>query len=288
MSRPLSVVAVQIAPVPWDRAATWDHFEADLRARRASSPDAHLFVYPELHLSALGRLGIPAPRVYTMRGTAETIPGPLTDRLCALAKELGLWLVPGSFYERGEGNAVYNTAIAIAPDGTIRARYRKVFPWRPREKTTPGTEFVVFDIDGIGRAGLMICYDGWFPEVARHLAWMGAEVIIQPTLTDTSDRPQEVVLARANSIVNQVFLVCINAGGDLGVGLSLITDPEGHVISSAGEGETALSAILDLDAVTRARDFGTVGLSRMWAELAEETEGLKLPLYGGDFRSLRQ
>jgi formamidase len=287
MSRVLSVVGVQTSPVAWDAAATLEAFEADLRSHRATSPDAHLFVYPELHLSALGRSG-PAPKGWTMRRAAETIPGPLTDRLGALARELGIWLVPGSFYERGAGSAVHNTAIAIAPDGSIRATYRKIFPWRPREMTTPGTEFIVFDIDGIGRAGLMICYDGWFPEVARHLAWMGAEVIIQPTLTTTTDRTQELVLAQSNAIVNQAFLVNINAGGELGLGQSRIVDPEGHVISNAGEGEAALTAVLDLDLATNVRRYGTAGLNRMWTQLAEDTEGLNLPMYDGSFDPVRR
>jgi formamidase len=287
MSRPLSIVAVQTSPVAWDPEATWTAFEADLRARRASSPDAHLFIYPELHLSALGRLGTTVLAGYSMRRIAETVPGPLTERLCALAKELGIWLIPGSFYEPAPGNAPpYNTTIAIAPDGTIRAKYRKIFPWRPRETSTPGTEFVVFDIDGIGRAGLMICFDGWFPEVSRHLAWMGAEVILQPTLTDTADRAQELILGRANAIANQVFLVNVNAGGALGLGSSLIVDPDGNVVSAVGEGEAHLTAVIDLDLVTNARQYGTAGLSRMWAQLAEDTEGLELPLYGGSFKAL--
>jgi formamidase len=286
MSRPLSVVGVQTSPVAWDAAATLDAFEADLRRQRRNSPDAHLFVYPELHLSALGRRDEP-PKGWTMRRAAETIPGPLTERLCALARELAIWLVPGSFYERGEGSAVHNTAIAIAPDGSIRARYRKIFPWRPREKTTRGTEFIVFDVDGIGRAGLMICYDGWFPEVARHLAWMGAEVIIQPTLTTTTDRTQELVLAQSNAIVNQAFVVNINAGGELGLGQSRITDPEGHVISEAGEAEAVLTAVLDLDVAANTRRYGTAGLNRLWTQLEEETDGLELPLYGGRFSALR-
>ncbi len=288
MSRSLSIVAVQTAPVAWDPAATYARFETDLRARRTSSPAAHLFIYPELHLSALAPLGLPIPSGYSMRQSAERIPGPLTEQLCALAKELGIWLVPGSFYESGEGSAVFNTTIAVAPDGTIRAKYRKIFPWRPREKTTPGDEFVVFDIDGIGRAGLMTCYDGWFPEMARHLAWMGAEVILQPTLTDTSDRAQELVLAQSNAIVNQVFVVNVNAGGELGMGRSLIVDPEGHVLSIAGEGEAALTEVIDLDAVTQIREYGTAGLNRLWKQLAEDTAGLNLPLYGGDFSALHR
>ena len=70
-------------------------------------------------------------------------------------------------------------------------------------------------------------------EVARHLAWMGAEVIFQPTATGTSDRDQEVVLARANAIVNQVYVVNVNMGGRPGPGRSAIADPEGHLLQLA-------------------------------------------------------
>ena len=286
MSRALSVVGAQVAPVAWDAEATLESFETDLRLRRSQSPEAHLFVYPELHLSALGRLA--PPKGWGLRRAAVAIPGPLTERLGALAKELGIWLAPGSVYERGAGSAVHNTALVFAPDGSLRATYRKIFPWRPRETTTPGTEFVVFDMDGFGRAGLMICYDGWFPEVARHLAWMGAEVIIQPTLTTTSDRTQELVLAQSNAIVNQAFVVNINAGGELGVGLSRIVDPEGRVLSEAGEGETGLTAVLDLDVAANTRRYGTAGLNRLWTQLAEDTGGLRLPMYGGSFDPVRR
>ena len=129
------------------------------------------------------------------------------------------------------------------------ARYRKCFPWRPWETVTAGTEFVVFDIEGVGRAGLMICYDAWFPEVARHLAWMGAEVIFNPTATYTSDREQELVLARANAIVNQVYVVNTNMGGRPGPARSVIVDPEGHVLQMAGDGEEYQTEVLDLRTV---------------------------------------
>ena len=91
----------------------------------------------------------------------------------------------------------------------------------------PGDTFTVFDIPGVGRFGLIICFDAWFPEVTRTLAWMGAEVILQPTLTKTIDREQELVLARANAIVNQVYVVSPNYGGLFGTGRSVIVDPEG-------------------------------------------------------------
>lgn len=287
MSRLLPLIAVQSAPVPWDVAATYARFEVEVRELRAAFPRTRLLVYPELHLSALGPLGRPTPPANSPRRIAQPIPGPLTDRLGDLARDLDVWLVPGSIYERGEDGRIYNTAIAVAPDGTIRARYRKIFPWRPLERTAAGREFVAFDIDGIGRAGLAICYDGWFPEVARHLAWMGAEVILQPTLTETADRDQEIVLARANAIANQVFVVNVNTGARPGPGRSTIVDPEGHPLHEAGSGEAFLTEVLDLDAVTRVREYGSVGMNRMWDQMAREGADLPLPMYGGSLSGAR-
>jgi formamidase len=284
MSRTLPILAVQSAPVAWDVKATWDKFEAELRALRASYPLTRLFVYPELYLSAIGPMNQVAGRGWTNRSVAEPIPGPLTERLGALASELGAWLIPGSIYERGDDDAIYNTALAFAPDGSLRARYRKIFPWRPWEGNAAGNEFVVLDIDGVGRAGLMICYDGWFPEVSRQLAWLGAEVIFQVTATPTSDRDQEIVLARANAIVNQVYLVNVNIGGRPGPGRSVIVDPEGHLLQVAGDGEEYLSDVLDLDAVARVRRFGSVAMNRMWTQLDDEGAAVQLPMYGGSIR----
>jgi len=128
----------------------------------------------------------------------------------------------------------------------------------------------------------MICYDIWFPEVARHLAWMGAEVIFCPTLTDTSDRALELVLAQATAITNQVYVVSINAGGALGTGRSIVVGPDGQVLVTTGEGEALISQALDLESTEVVRRYGTAGLNRMWDQLAQEGAGLPLPLYGGD------
>jgi formamidase len=269
--------------VAWNPEATWEKYEGEVRELRATFPRTRLILHPELYLAALGPMASGAPAGYSSQRLAQPVPGPLTDRLSGLAADLGVWLVPGSFYEDGDDGAVYNTAVAVSPEGRLAATYRKIFPWRPWERTAAGREFVVFDMDGIGRVGLMICYDGWFPEVARHLAWMGAEVILQPTATGTSDRDQEVVLARANAIVNQAFVVNVNMGGRPGPGRSVIVDPEGHVLKQAGDGEEYLTEVLDFDAAARVREHGSVGLNRMWAQLEAEGQDLKLPLYGGAF-----
>jgi predicted amidohydrolase len=284
LSRTLPILAVQTAPVAWDLSATWDKFASELRTLHASYPLARLFLYPELFLAAIGGMHSAAAPSWSKQAAAEPIPGPITDRLGELAREMGIWLLPGSIYERGEDGRIYNTALAFAPDGSLRARYRKVFPWRPWESPAAGSEFVIFEIEGIGRAGLMICYDGWFPEVPRQLAWLGAEVIFQVTATPTSDRDQEIVLARANAIVNQVYLVNVNMGGRPGPGRSVIVDAEGHLLQQAGDGEEYLSEVLDLDTVTRVRRSGSVAMNRMWAQLDDEGSGIYLPMYGGTIR----
>jgi hypothetical protein len=171
---------------------------------------------------------------------------------------------------------------AYGPDGTLAASYRKVFPWRPFEPYRPGDRFVVFDVPDVGRLGFSICYDAWFPEVTRHLAWMGAEVVVNPVKTTTGDRAQELVLARANAIVNQVYVLSVNAAAPDGAGRSLVVDPEGLVRTSApSEAETVLTDVLDLDAVTRVRTYGTAGLNRMWSQFTEDDAPLDLPLYQG-------
>jgi formamidase len=110
----------------------------------------------------------------------------------------------------------------------------------------------------------MTCYDGWFPEVARGLAVRGAEGIIQPSLTSTPDREEELVLARANAIVNQCFVMNVNAASTVGGGRSIGVDPEGRVLFQAGEGEALIPEVLDLDRTAVVRRHGTRGLNRVW------------------------
>ena len=281
--RTLTIAAIQTTPVAFDIEASMAAFEQRVRAVRGTFPAVELIVVPELMLA--GEAPLLRGRAGWMDEVAEPIPGPLTDRICALAKDVGRWLIPGSLYERGADGKVYNTAIAVSPDGEIVAAYRKIFPWQPYERTTPGSDFVVFDIPDVGRVGLAICYDGSFPEMVRQLAWLGAEVIIQPTLTSTRDREMELVCARANAWTNQVFVVNVNAGDPAGVGASCIVDPEGAVRQQANTGEEILVDCLDLDAVTRVRTRGTLGLNRPWEQLASYGADLVLPMYGAGIKT---
>ncbi|MFF0447681.1 carbon-nitrogen hydrolase family protein [Streptomyces sp. NPDC004609] len=278
MSRPLPVALVQAPPRP--ATAPLSGFAEEVEELLARFPGTALVVYPELHLC-----GVDGPRASVeeqLRAAAEPLHGRRTAELARLAGDLGIWLVPGSVCERGEGGELYNTALAFSPEGRLAASYRKVFPWRPHEPYVPGDRFVVVDLPGTGRVGFAICYDAWFPEVARHLAWMGAEVIVNPVMTTTADRAQELVLARANAIVNQVFVVSVNTAGPLGTGRSLVVDPEGRIRAEApGQGPAVLTDVLDLDDVTRVRTFGTAGLNRMWDQFTDTDAPVELPLYGG-------
>lgn len=268
MSRLFGIAGVQLAVVPWDAEATVRKMCDTITQISWSFPWVNMLVFHELAVSGLVQF-VPTESPTTWRKNAQPIPGPLTDTLCEIAVKTKKWIVPGSMYEL-DGQDIYNTAIVISPEGKIVAKYRKMFPWLPYEAATkPGTEFCVFDVPNVGRFGLCICYDMWFPEMARTLAWMGAEVILQPTMTPTSDREIELVIAQANAIFNQCYFISLNGVGPYGGGRSLIVDPDGRILQQAGERETFLTEIIDLDHVTRTREFGTIGLGQTLKQLRD-------------------
>jgi predicted amidohydrolase len=117
----------------------------------------------------------------------------------------------------------------------------------------------------------------WFPEVARSLAWLGAEVILQPTLTPTSDRELELAMCRANAIFNQCYFISVNGIGTWGGGRSTMIDPDGRVLQEASANQTVLTEIIDLDHVTRTREFGTLGLAQTLKQLRDA--GHTFPVY---------
>jgi len=193
---------------------------------------------------------------------AQTLPGPAEASFQAMAARHGIWLLPGSLYEK-KGGKIYNTAPIIDPCGTVVARYRKMFPFRPYEQaTTSGHDFVVFDVASVGRFGISICYDMWFPETSRTLAAMGAEVILHPTLTDTLDRDIELAISRASAAQNQCYWFDINGIGAGGVGRSIVVGPSGDVLHQAGGEEEVIPLEIDLDRVRRERQVGLRGLGQ--------------------------
>ncbi|MBN8735444.1 MAG: carbon-nitrogen hydrolase family protein [Xanthomonadales bacterium] len=187
---------------------------------------------------------------------AQAMPGPAEQRFCEVARKHGLWLVPGSIYER-KGSLVFNTAPVIDPAGNVVARYRKQFPFYPYEKgVEPGHESIVFDVPGVGRFGISICYDMWFAETTRSLCWMGAEVILHPTMTYTIDRDVELAIARASAASNQCYFVDVNVAGSLGLGRSIVCGPGGEVIHQAGSGREIIAFEVDFAYLRNVRERG--------------------------------
>lgn len=199
-------------------------------------------------------------------------------QLCKAAAEHGLWVIPGSLYER-RGDVVHNTMPVINPKGEVIARYRKMFPFEPYERNVePGKEFIVFDVPGVGRFGVSICYDMWFPETTRSLVSLGAEVILHPTMTNTIDRDVEIAVARANAVTNQVYFVDINVAGRLGVGRSVIFGPGGEIIYEANIGREIIPFEVDFDYLRRCRETGWQGLHQLLKSFRDHP--VVFPAYG--------
>lgn len=283
----ITVAAVQAAPLAMDglpifgRDDTVAAFASDVMRVRETVTGPALLVYPEIHLFG-------TEDTDSLAAAAEPLDGPLIAALGEVARAADAWLVPGSVLELGENGELFNTAPVFAPDGRLAASYRKIFPWRPFEKFTPGDQFVTVDIPDVGRLGLSICYDAWFPELSRHLAWMGADVIVNVVKTTTPDRFQELVLARANSIVNQVFTVSVNCAGPVGMGRSILVDPEGAVLQeSPDETSGVLCQRIDFGAVAAVRERGTAGTNRMWDQFGPADRPIPLPLYDGCIDPMR-
>ena len=193
---------------------------------------------------------------------AEPMPGPTEQRFQEVAKRHGIWLLPGSMFE-AEGDHIYNTTPVIAPDGTVVTRHRKLFPWCPYEKaTTPGDQHTVFDIPGVARFGVLICYDMWFPETVRALAWQGAEIILHPNLTSTIERDVEHSMIRAHAAQNQCYFFDVNLADPVGVGESLIAGPGGEVIYHAGKGREIIPIKINLDYLHDVRSHGWQNLGQ--------------------------
>lgn len=179
-----------------------------------------------------------------------------------MAARHGVWLIPGSVFEK-VGDKIYNTSTVIDPNGNVVGRYRKMFPFRPYEaEVSAGTEFLIFDVPEVGRFGLSICYDIWFPETTRTLTSQGVEVLLHPVLTGTTDRDIELSIARSSAAMFQCYVFDINGLGSGGCGRSCVVDPSGMVLHQAAGQEEIIPFEIDLDMVRRQRETGLRGLGQ--------------------------
>lgn len=202
---------------------------------------------------------------------AEPIPGPSTEFFGSLAKELGVVIVTSLFEKRAAG-LYHNTAVVIERDGTIAGKYRKMhIPDDPAyyEKFyfTPG-DLGFHPIDtSVGRLGLLVCWDQWYPEAARLMALQGAEMLIYPTAIgfESSDEPAEqqrqreawTTVQRGHAVANGLPVVAVNrvghetdpsgmTGGIEFWGSSFVAGPQGELLYRASDHEEERK-VIDID-----------------------------------------
>ncbi len=206
---------------------------------------------------------------------AEPIPGPSTERLSALAKELGVVIVASLFEKRAEG-LYHNTAAIIDADGSYLGKYRKMhIPDDPQyyEKFyfTPGDlGFRSWDTR-FARIGVLVCWDQWYPEAARLTAMSGAQILFYPTAigwlppekAEHGGQQQSAweTIQRSHAIANGVYVCAVNRVGhegpaDAGIefwGGSFVADPGGRILVKGGTGEEVLTTTCDLGKVDVSR-----------------------------------
>lgn len=222
--------------------------------------DVALARFPWVQMIVFSELAVCGP----LTRFAQPMPNEAIEQLQDDARRHGIWLIPGSMFEKTPDGRIFNTSVVINPDGEIISRYRKMFPFRPYEsEVEAGTEFCVFDVPEVGRFGLSICYDMWFPETTRQLTSMGAEVLLHPVLTGTTDRDAELAMARATAAQFQCYVVDVNGLGAGGVGRSCIVDPSAIVLHQSAGQEDIFPIEVDLDLVRRQRETGMRGLGQV-------------------------
>ena len=201
---------------------------------------------------------------------AEPIPGPSTRFFGELAKEFGVVIVTSLFEKRAPG-LYHNTAVVLEKDGSIAGTYRKMhIPDDPAyyEKFyfTPGDMGFHPIQTSVGRLGVMVCWDQWYPEAARLMALQGAELLIYPTAIgyEPSDTPKEQqrqrmawqTVQRGHAVANGLPVIAVNRvgfepSGDSGIlfwGTSFVTGPQGELIYEAStDEEESIIVELDLD-----------------------------------------
>jgi predicted amidohydrolase len=247
---PFVAAAVQVAPVPGP--LTPETVKANLAScveylhRCVDATGAELVVLPEAASTGFTP-GVDPQRLW------DLVPGSITEPIREAARGLGVHVVFGT-YERGpERGTVYNTAMVAGPDGDVLGAYRKTHLFCGEERAgggwvTPGDAAVVVNT-ALARIGLIICFDGDYPELARIEAVRGAEVICRPSALLRSADIWELT-NRARAYDNHVFVVAANATGvdPAGViyfGNSMIVTPVAEVVARAASHEGWVSARLD-------------------------------------------
>jgi predicted amidohydrolase len=216
------------------------------RLREAAANGARLIIFPECALT--GYAFESREEAFPL---AETVPGPSTAVLARCCHELGAWAIYGLLERDSESSRFFNTCALVGPDRSTRS-YRKIhLPVLGVDRfATPGDRpFAVHDLDGL-RLGLSICYDGSFPESARVLALLGADLVVLSTNWPTGALNTARYLVPARALENHIYYAAVNrVGEERGfrfIGQSRIVGVDGEPLAaSAGDEEQILYAELD-------------------------------------------
>jgi N-carbamoylputrescine amidase len=264
----IGLVQMSMSPDPDANLA-----KAIARTKEAARQGASLICLPELFRTQY----IGQREDHALFDLAEAVPGPTTETLGKLAKELGVTIV-ASLFERRAAGLYHNTAAVLDSDGTLKGIYRKMhIPDDPAyyEKFyfTPGDlGFRTFDTS-VGPIGTLVCWDQWYPEGARLTALQGANILLYPTAIGW--HPAEKArygaqqldawktIQRSHAIANGCWVTAVNRvgyeqlGGE-GAGIefwghSFVSDPFGVVVAEAGEKEENVIAEIDLARIEEVR-----------------------------------
>jgi len=264
--RTLTVALIQHAcPVNDTKAANFERARALIED--AAKRGAQLAITQELFTTAY----FPQREDGDQFDLAEPIPGPTTDALSELARQNQIH-ISASLFEKRAAGVYHNTSVMIDAAGQLLGRYRKMhIPDDPgfyeKYYFTPGDLGFTVLPTRYAPAGLLICWDQWFPEPARLSAMQGAELLLYPSAIgwveadgaeeQTQQRAAWRTMHQAHAIANGVYVAAINRVGREGAidfwGGSLIADPAGRIIAEAGADEQVLFAELDLSRIERTR-----------------------------------
>jgi predicted amidohydrolase len=251
--RAFTAAAIQVAPVPGPLTRESIQSNVDkcvsMVERCVEATGAELVVLPESASTGFTP-GVPAERLWEL---VDVVPGRLTAPLQDVAARLRVHVVFGT-YERGSSpSTVYNTAVLIGPDGAVLAGYHKTHLFCGEAQgdggwVTPGDGVDVVRTE-LGSIGMIICFDGDYPELSRVAAVRGAEVICRPSALLRSADIWELT-NRARAYDNHVYVVGANAtgtdpGGAIFFGNSMIVTPVAEVVARAASHEGWVSARLD-------------------------------------------
>jgi deaminated glutathione amidase len=247
--------------------------EAERWIREAARQGARLVVLPEVFIWRGNKKD--------ERSSAEAIPGPTSERLSALARELAIHLLGGSILEEiPDSHKAFNTSLLFDPYGKLLASYRKIHLFDVdlangvslRESATReyGSSVVVADSE-LGKMGLSVCYDLRFPELYRELSAKGADLIFVPSaFTAFTGQAHWGPLLRARAIENQAYIVAPDQFGKSAksfetYGHSMIVNPWGQVIAELPDGPGFITAEIDLDYLAKVRtELPALTHRRLW------------------------